>query len=153
MPQYERIVVFPPTWINLLFIVNISCRTLVKLWKDVDNKSFGSFFNELGVSGSYPWVMQGFSTVFPPPFPQYFYFLTRFIFQLASCLSFVLDVGRYVFRLTTKPSVQPSNKIGSESNDQSGFNNYKKLLLSRMRVRAHPAFLHFLLSQPSQISV
>lgn len=80
MPWYERIIVFPPTWINLLFIVNISCRTLVKLWKDVDNKSFGSSFNELGVSESYPWVMQGFSTVFPPPFPQYFYVLTRFIF-------------------------------------------------------------------------
>ena len=101
MPQYERIVVFPPTWINLLFIVNISCGTLVKLWKDVDNKSFDSSFNELGVSESYPWVMKGFSTVFPPPFPQYFYVLTRLIFGLASCLSFVLDVGRYVFRLTT----------------------------------------------------
>ena len=101
MPQYERIAVFPATWINLLFIVNISCRTLMKLWKSVDNKSFGSSFNELGVSGSYPQVVQGFSTVFPPLFPQFFYFLTRFIFQLASCLSFVLDVGRYVFRLTT----------------------------------------------------
>lgn len=52
----------------------------MKLWKDVDNKSFGSSFNELDVSESYPRVVQGFSTVFPPPFPQYFYVLTRFIF-------------------------------------------------------------------------
>ena len=101
MPQYERIAVFPATWINLLIFVNISCRTLVKLWKDVDNKSFTSSFNVLVVSESYPQVMQGFSTIFPPLFPQYFYLLARFIFQLASCLSFVLDVGRYVFRLTT----------------------------------------------------
>lgn len=40
VPLYERIACFPLLWINLNKMVNISCTTLIKLWKMVDNKCF-----------------------------------------------------------------------------------------------------------------
>lgn len=73
----------------------------MKLWKSVDNKSFGSSFNELGVSGSYPWVMQGFSTSFSTSFSTMLLLPYKIDFLVGILFPFVFYVSCYAFKLTT----------------------------------------------------
>ena len=47
-------------------------------------------------------------------------FLSSFIFLLASCCSFVLDVARYAFELTTNHLLNNLMKILFRSNDDFG---------------------------------
>ena len=57
-------------WISEKKAVNICCKTLMKLWKDVDNKSFDKERKVVHSGSSFPWFLQRLSTVFPLICPQ-----------------------------------------------------------------------------------